>query len=197
VNSAVVVDSPLGRLRVGRDEHGICELRRARAGEPAPAGAGDRLLQRAARALARYFAGGDLDPAIPVSLAGLTPFRRRVLETLRARVPPGRTVTYAELAALCGSPRAARAVGSAMARNPVPLFVPCHRVLAQGGIGGFGWGLAAKRRLLAGEGFTSAAGLADQDPGSRSGRPGKSDDQRIRRHPAAQHGAGERTRRRR
>jgi methylated-DNA-[protein]-cysteine S-methyltransferase len=66
-----------------------------------------------------------------------------------ARVSYGRTVTYGELAARVGQPRGARAVGQAMARNPVPLVIPCHRVVASGGgLGGYGGGLALKRRLL-------------------------------------------------
>ena len=71
--------------------------------------------------------------------------------TVRAEVPYGETVTYGELAELAGRPGAARAVGTAMARNPVPFFVPCHRVVAAGGIGGYGGGaqgVALKRALL-------------------------------------------------
>jgi methylated-DNA-[protein]-cysteine S-methyltransferase len=64
------------------------------------------------------------------------------------KVPPGATVTYGELAAASGSPGAARAVGNVMATNPVPLFVPCHRVVATQGLGGFSGGLDVKRELL-------------------------------------------------
>jgi methylated-DNA-[protein]-cysteine S-methyltransferase len=80
-----------------------------------------------------------------------------VLETLRREVPWGETVTYGELALMAGAPGAARAVGTTMATNPVPLVVPCHRVVASGGrIGGYGGGLhgvATKRTLLAREGL--------------------------------------------
>jgi methylated-DNA-[protein]-cysteine S-methyltransferase len=87
-----------------------------------------------------------------VDLDGLPPFQRKVLLAER-RVPYGRTITYGALAAKVGRPRAARAVGQALAHNPVPLVVPCHRVIAAGGgLGGFGGGLALKRRLLALEG---------------------------------------------
>jgi methylated-DNA-[protein]-cysteine S-methyltransferase len=80
-------------------------------------------------------------------------FRRTVLERLVADVPFGRTVSYLELATVAGSPRASRAVGSAMATNPLPIVVPCHRVLRTGGhLGGYGGGLDAKRTLLALEG---------------------------------------------
>jgi len=91
---------------------------------------------------------------VPVDLGAVTsPFRRRVLETLHREVEYGETVSYGELAVMAGRPGAARAVGSAMATNPVPIVVPCHRVLAAGGrIGGYGGGLDVKRSLLAIEG---------------------------------------------
>jgi len=65
------------------------------------------------------------------------------------RVRPGAVRTYQEIAARCGSPRAARAVGNAMNANPLPLLIPCHRVIASQGLGGFGGGLTLKKRLLA------------------------------------------------
>ena len=100
------------------------------------------------RALEKYFATGK-DAFSPYSpdYTGMTPFRKKVMQELR-KVPAGVTVTYGELAAACGSPGAARAVGGVMAANPVPLFVPCHRVVAADGLGGFGSGLAVKRALL-------------------------------------------------
>lgn len=88
------------------------------------------------------------------SLAGAARrgFRRRVLEEL-SKVRFGKTLSYGELARLAGNAGAARAVGTAMAKNPIPLVVPCHRVLASGGrLGGFSCGLALKRALLAHEG---------------------------------------------
>ena len=108
-----------------------------------------RLAIRAEREVRQYLAGRRRRFTVPVDLSGLPAFQRRVLETLR-RVPYGRTITYGRLASEAGRPRAARAVGQAMAHNPVPLIVPCHRVVASsGGLGGFGGGLALKRRLLA------------------------------------------------
>jgi methylated-DNA-[protein]-cysteine S-methyltransferase len=91
---------------------------------------------------------------IPLELDGLPPFRRRVYEVVRT-IPPGETMSYGEVAAAAGSPGAARAVGQAMARNPFPLIIPCHRVLAAGGkIGGFtaSGGTDTKLRMLAIEG---------------------------------------------
>ena len=87
---------------------------------------------------------------IPVDLEGLPPFRRRVLETLRG-TQVGETFTYGRLARMAGSPGAARAVGQSMARNPLPIVIPCHRVVAANGPGGFSLfgNLASKERLLA------------------------------------------------
>lgn len=93
---------------------------------------------------------------------GLPPFHRRVYEAARA-IPPGRTLTYGELARRLGDPGAARAVGQALGANPFPVVVPCHRVLAaQGGTGGFSapGGVDTKLRLLAREGVLGDGRLA-------------------------------------
>jgi methylated-DNA-[protein]-cysteine S-methyltransferase len=91
----------------------------------------------------------DQWPNLPLDRKNLTDFSWMVLENLRMHAPRGTFTTYGRLAALCGSPRAARAVGGVMARNPWPLFYPCHRVLAGNlGLGGFGPGLALKQALL-------------------------------------------------
>jgi O-6-methylguanine DNA methyltransferase len=101
--------------------------------------------------VARALAGGDTD-GIALDLRDLTPFRRQVLATV-ATIPRGEVRSYGWVAAGVGRPRAVRAVGTAVARNPVPLLVPCHRVVrTDGGIGQFGFGTEAKRSLLAGEG---------------------------------------------
>jgi methylated-DNA-[protein]-cysteine S-methyltransferase len=131
-------------------------LQKARSGEPSPA----EELSSAARALQneldRYVRG--LEPAwpeLPLSWSSCTPFVRLVLRTLSERVPYGEWVSYSGLAELCGRPQAARAVGGAMSRNPWPLLVPCHRVLAKArGLGGFGAGLDLKEYLLALEGIS-------------------------------------------
>ena len=91
---------------------------------------------------------------IPLDLHGVSVFHQRVYEAAR-RIPLGQTSTYGALADVVGAPGGARAVGQAMGRNPVPLLVPCHRVLAaDGGMGGFSapGGVATKRRLLEIEG---------------------------------------------
>jgi methylated-DNA-[protein]-cysteine S-methyltransferase len=134
---------------------------RPRAVEAAPVGAA----AEAAALVAAALAGERPDlSTVALDLGRLTPFRRAIAGLLR-RVPPGSTVTYGELARLAGAPGAARAVGRAMATNPVPILVPCHRVLAAGQrIGGFSahGGAQTKVDLLALEGVTlpgSALGL--------------------------------------
>jgi methylated-DNA-[protein]-cysteine S-methyltransferase len=103
------------------------------------------------RALERYAQGQPVDlRPFKIDLGPTTPYRKRVLETAR-RIPYGKTMSYGELATRSGKPRAARAVGSAMASNPIALLVPCHRVVAAGGaIGGFSCrtGVELKQRLL-------------------------------------------------
>ena len=101
--------------------------------------------------LRRYIAGGSGKFELPLDLSRGTAFQRRVWRALM-RVPRGRTVTYENLARMAGSPRAARAAGSACGANPVAVVVPCHRAVASDGIGGFGAGLRWKRRLLELEG---------------------------------------------
>ncbi|MDY0296881.1 MAG: methylated-DNA--[protein]-cysteine S-methyltransferase [Acidobacteriota bacterium] len=103
--------------------------------------------------LRRYLDGDPVDPVdVPVLWTRGTDFQQRVWRALRG-VRRGNVVTYAQLAALAGAPRAARAVGNAMASNPLVLFVPCHRVVAAGGsLGGFSAGLDTKRHLLRLEG---------------------------------------------
>jgi methylated-DNA-[protein]-cysteine S-methyltransferase len=105
--------------------------------------------RQAERQISEYLRGRQRAFTIPLDLASLPRFHKRALLAAR-KIPFGRTVTYGELAARAGRPHAARAVGQAMARNPVPLVVPCHRVVAaDGNLGGFGGGAAMKRRLLA------------------------------------------------
>jgi methylated-DNA-[protein]-cysteine S-methyltransferase len=120
---------------------------------PGAAGTGAaEVLTRVRRGVEAYLAGRQVDwTALPLDLSELTPFRRSVLEALR-RVGYGERISYGQLAAAIGRPHAARAVGGACAHNPLPLVVPCHRVVGAGGrLGGFSapGGLALKRRMLA------------------------------------------------
>jgi O-6-methylguanine DNA methyltransferase len=98
------------------------------------------------RELREYAAGRRRAFEQPLDLVG-TPFQRRVWEGL-CSIPYGAVISYGALAARIGSPGGARAVGSANGSNPVPILVPCHRVVARTSIGGFGLGLAQKRVLL-------------------------------------------------
>ena len=101
-----------------------------------------------ARELDEYFEGKRRTFSVPVDLSPLTAFQRRILGAT-ARVPYGQVATYATVAAQAGNRLAFRAAGAALGSNPVPIVVPCHRVLASdGSLGGYGGGLAAKRQLL-------------------------------------------------
>jgi len=98
--------------------------------------------------LSEYFAGKRKDFPVKVDWSRLNGFTRKALQVC-AKIPYGKTLSYGEVAERAGSPGGARAVGQAMAKNPFPIIVPCHRVLASGGkIGGFSGGLHFKRALL-------------------------------------------------
>lgn len=104
----------------------------------------------AVSALGRWL-GGDLEALAGVEVdAGGTPFQKEVWARLR-EIPPGAPITYADLARRVGRPRAVRAVGGANGANPVPVFVPCHRVVGKDGLRGYGGGLPRKEWLLAHE----------------------------------------------
>lgn len=107
----------------------------------------DELALEVLRQLRAYFAGELKSFDLPVKLNGKG-FCLRVWESMR-EIPYGKTVTYGALAAMAGSPNAYRSAGSCAGKNPIPIVVPCHRVVASGGIGGFGLGLDVKRKLLA------------------------------------------------
>ncbi len=112
------------------------------------------LLRELQEQIAAYFVGATVRFDAPLDLTGQTEFRRTVLR-LCAAIDYGTTKTYGQLAIEVGSPAAARAVGGAMAHNPIPLIIPCHRVLAANGrLGGFSaeGGLALKARMLQLEG---------------------------------------------
>lgn len=110
---------------------------------------GGPALDRVARELDEYFAGRRRAFDLAIDWALVPPFGRRVLRAT-ARIPYGELATYGEVAARAGSPGAARAAGSALGRNPIPIVVPCHRVVRAGGaLGGYTGGLERKRILLA------------------------------------------------
>lgn len=109
-------------------------------------------LPQARRWLADWFRGHPVRIQLKLEVS---PFVRRVYAVVR-RIPRGKVLSYGEVAEAAGKPGAARAVGNAMARNPICLFIPCHRVVASNGLGGFGGdgGLAQKKLLLGLEGLT-------------------------------------------
>ena len=98
---------------------------------------------------------GQPVPSIAIDWTHFTPFQRKVLKRLQ-KVPAGKVQTYAWLARQVGNPKAARAVGNGMAQNPIPVLIPCHRIVpASGGIGNYGLGKKLKRELLMREGAKS------------------------------------------
>lgn len=110
------------------------------------------VLQNVMHALQRYFRGERLTLEIPVNVEQGTPFQHRVWEIVR-RIPYGRTKSYGQIATELGNPRSMRAVGAANGANPVPIVVPCHRVVhADGKLGGYHGGLEIKDALLRLEG---------------------------------------------
>jgi O-6-methylguanine DNA methyltransferase len=138
----------LDRLAIQATTDGISLIRAERLEKPATAGA-RRLVERAREELHEYFQGKRAFFSVPVDLSETPDFQRRVLETAR-RIPFGEVRPYAWVAQRIGHPRAVRAVGTALGRNPVPFIVPCHRVLQSGGgIGGYLFGSETKSGLLA------------------------------------------------
>ncbi len=100
-----------------------------------------------ARDIAGYLSGRAPCPEAELDMSDLTDFQKRIFSMVR-EIPRGQTRTYGEVAALAGRPKAARAVGRAMASNPFVVLVPCHRVVAKRGLGGFSGGLDLKEKLL-------------------------------------------------
>ena len=157
-----LVDTPIGTLLIAATERGLCRI--AYDAEPEQeldrlaAAFGVRVLRSALpidparRQLDEYFEGKRQRFDLAVDIALQADFNRRVLREL-ARVPYGEVVTYGQLAARAARPRAARAVGTVMNRNPLPIVLPCHRVIgANGKLVGYGGGLERKEALLRLEG---------------------------------------------
>ena len=119
---------------------------------PPPPATMDAMMDKVAKELQNFFAGKPADfSQVPLDLQG-TPFQIKVWQELR-RIPRGDKISYKELARRVGSPKASRAVGQANALNPIPVIIPCHRVIsADGSLGGYSSGLDKKRWLLKHEG---------------------------------------------
>jgi len=157
----LVLRTPVGPFLLEGDAEGLTgvglpgdpETERAAFGAPTarPSGAAGAVLAMAASQLEEYLSGARTAFTLPLCPRG-TPFQLSVWHAL-ADIPYGQTVTYGELARRVGRPGAARAVGQANGANPLPVVLPCHRVVASGGrLGGYGGGVALKRRLLELEG---------------------------------------------
>jgi methylated-DNA-[protein]-cysteine S-methyltransferase len=156
-----LTDSPIGELLVAATTRGVCRISFDPEGTEldwlaraygARVLRSPRPVERARRQLDEYFEQKRREFDLSVDLAAVPEFQRLVLEELQ-RVPYGATNTYGGLAARIGKPRAARAVGGALNRNPVPIVVPCHRIVgASGSLVGYAGGLARKEQLLALEG---------------------------------------------
>ncbi|HLZ12754.1 MAG TPA: methylated-DNA--[protein]-cysteine S-methyltransferase [Candidatus Acidoferrum sp.] len=145
------MESPVGTLRLVAEELGlrtVCFVRGRKNEKP------DREWKEDAaffvdvmRQLNAYFAGELREFEIPLLMEG-TEFQKRVWKALQA-IPYGETMSYGELAKTIGEPKAVRAVGAANGQNPIPIIVPCHRVIgSDGSLTGFGGGIENKRRLL-------------------------------------------------
>jgi len=154
------VDTPVGPLLLAATEQGLVRVAYPNQGHDAVLQAlADRISPRVLHAPARldpvvrqlddYFAGRRRRFDVPLDWRLSTGFRSTVLHHLASDVDYGRTASYAALAALAGNPRAVRAVGTACATNPLPVVVPCHRVVrSDGAIGNYAGGVEAKRTLL-------------------------------------------------
>lgn len=145
------IDSPVGTLRLVADGRGLREIRFERERHPKQAYPGwvraAAPLKSARVQLQEYFAGERRHFELPLHPVG-TPFQLEVWQEL-GRIPYGATISYGELARRIDKPQAVRAVGAANGRNPLPIVLPCHRVIgANGSLTGFGGGLPTKRYLL-------------------------------------------------
>jgi O-6-methylguanine DNA methyltransferase len=156
------MDSPLGTLFAAVNQRGLCSLDFSRQQAEFldrfdPRARLEKNLNALHRVLAQlreYFAGNRSSFNLPVDISQLTPFQRSVLD-VTSRIAPGQVWTYHRIAEELGRPRSSRPVGQALAHNPVPIVIPCHRVIASdGSLGGYsgGSGLKAKRWLLRLEG---------------------------------------------
>lgn len=155
------IPTPEGEFTAYYSARGLCGLefpagtrqRKDRAGAALPAAQIRGWHATATKALRLALAGQPPKRLPPLDLSGGTEFQRRVWRTLR-KIARGRTWSYAQVAQAIGNPKAVRAVGGACGANPIPVFVPCHRVLAaNSGLGGFSGGLNWKRALLGCEGI--------------------------------------------
>jgi methylated-DNA-[protein]-cysteine S-methyltransferase len=144
--TTATLDTPIGPLAIDAASGGIVAIRFAAGPGPVPA-AMPPCLEQALHELTAYFAGRLTAFTVPL-LPGGTPFQRAVWDRLAA-IPYGTTISYRHLAAALGRPAAVRAVGAANGRNPIPVIIPCHRVIGtDGSLTGYAGGLGKKQWLL-------------------------------------------------
>lgn len=146
------MQSPIGSLTLVRDQHGLRQVNFPQNGQPAPTDPewheDSPAFVEAIRQLRAYFAGELEEFDLPLAPEG-TPFQQQVWQEL-CRIPYGETISYGELARRIGNPNASRAVGLANGSNPIPIIIPCHRVIGSNGkLTGYGGGLPIKEKLLA------------------------------------------------
>ncbi len=141
------MDSPIGVFSVATDGGSVCGTRFGQV-EEAAAEPVDEVARQAVAELRAYFAGELTEFGVPVTVPRGSEFERAVWREM-TRIPYGEMLTYGEVARRVGDPGAARAVGVACNRNPIPVIVPCHRIIGAGGkLVGFGGGLPRKIKLL-------------------------------------------------
>ncbi|MBQ2709425.1 MAG: methylated-DNA--[Clostridia bacterium] len=145
----VVNESPVGAYTIGYDGDVIVSVHFGAAEKSAPS----PVALEAERQLAQYFAGERKTFDLPIRMDG-TEFQRKVWRAL-CDIPYGEVRTYGDIARAVGNPRACRAIGGANHKNPICIIVPCHRVVAANGIGGYGEGIEIKKYLLELEGGLS------------------------------------------
>ncbi|HYD47683.1 MAG TPA: methylated-DNA--[protein]-cysteine S-methyltransferase [Terriglobales bacterium] len=155
------LDTPIGRLLLVSDGEVLIEIHFESDGQPVAAPpdsrADDTALAQAARELSEYFSGRRRSFEVAIGFRRGTEFQREVWQALRD-IPFGTTISYGELARRVRRPNGFRAVGAANGRNPLPIVVPCHRVIGSDGtLTGFGGGLPTKQHLLQLEGCAIAA----------------------------------------
>jgi methylated-DNA-[protein]-cysteine S-methyltransferase len=164
---SATVGTPLGAILIAGREDAVTSIRFLdRTADPSPA-SGESAVSHAALQLEEYFAGRRTVFDVPLDPAG-TPFQLEVWLAL-TEIPYGVVCSYGQLAGRLGRPTASRAVGAANGANPIPILLPCHRVIgATGSLTGYGGGLPRKRALLALEGVCRGSNPAGLVPGQRS-----------------------------
>jgi methylated-DNA-[protein]-cysteine S-methyltransferase len=148
-----LIDSPVGAFGVQGTDEGLTQVLLPSDRPRASAGTPPTAVAQGAKELGEYLAGTRRTFSVPLVDHEATAFQRDVWDAL-CDIPYGEVRTYAEVASAVGRPQAARAVGNANHANPWPVIVPCHRVVAANGLGGYGGGDAVKRYLLSLEGVS-------------------------------------------